>query len=379
MKELALIKFIKVNGLAKAITEFKLTCKVYENKILLKYSQIDSPMGFAETQDARGIILEKDTWKVMCLTFQKFFNAEEGHAAKIDWDTAHVLKKEDGSLMQLYWDWHKEKWYVGTSGMAEGEGEINNRPNTTFAQLFWETIEKVTGNTERFKSKLNKDCCYAFELCTPYNIVVTPHGESKVILLSVRYLPTLTELKFEKVGELAKELNVLHIERFSLNVSDVGAIKRTFNGMPFTEEGYVVVDADFNRIKIKNPAYVAVHHLKSKTSLHNILDVVKSNEIEEFSSTFPERKEEIFELKKGYDELLSRLEDGWEELKNRLPKNITKEENKKYAVAVFEVCEKFKVKTFTGLYFGLKDRKIESVKEFLFEFNNRQLYQMLKK
>lgn len=39
---LAIIKFIEENGLAKAIEKFKLKTKVYENKILLKYDQIES-------------------------------------------------------------------------------------------------------------------------------------------------------------------------------------------------------------------------------------------------------------------------------------------------------------------------------------------------
>lgn len=34
---LAIIKYIKENGLAKAIEKFKLKAKVYENKIHLKY------------------------------------------------------------------------------------------------------------------------------------------------------------------------------------------------------------------------------------------------------------------------------------------------------------------------------------------------------
>lgn len=95
-RELKIVTFIKKYGLAKAIETFKLTCKVYNHKILLKYNQIESPMGEIETQECRGLILEKDTWRVICLTFFKFFNAEEGHAAKIDWDTALVLEKADG-------------------------------------------------------------------------------------------------------------------------------------------------------------------------------------------------------------------------------------------------------------------------------------------
>jgi hypothetical protein len=375
--ELALITYIKTHGLAKAIADFKLNSKEYDGKILLKYNMIESPMDATETQDARGIILEKGTWKIMCLTFRKFFNAEEGHAARIDWDSAHVLEKVDGSLMQLYWDWNKKEWCVATSGMAEGEGEVNNKMGTTFAQLFWETVEKVTGNVSLFKSKLEIGMCYALELTTPYNIVVTPHGTSSVTLLTCRNINTLNEVSYDTLKIAGFKLNVPIVKRFDLNIKDVGALKRTFEGMPFTEEGYVVVDGNFNRIKIKNPAYVAVHHLKSKTAEYNILDVVKSNEIEEFAATFPERKEEIFDLYAKYKVLLTVLGDTWEELKGRLPKNITPAEKKRFAEAVFEITKKNDVTNFTGLMFGLKDGKISAIKEYMMEFDNRKLYKIL--
>jgi len=93
---LAIIRYIKANGLEAAVTEFKLKVREYPSKILLKYDQIESSMGIEEVQDCRGLILEKGTWDVLCLSFRKFFNNAEGHAAKIDWDTAHVLEKLDG-------------------------------------------------------------------------------------------------------------------------------------------------------------------------------------------------------------------------------------------------------------------------------------------
>jgi hypothetical protein len=36
--------------------------------------------------------------------------------------------------------------------------------------------------------------------------------------------------------------------------------------MVWYDEGYVIVDANFNRVKVKKPAYVAVHHLKGKST-----------------------------------------------------------------------------------------------------------------
>jgi len=135
MKELAIVTYIKAHGLDKAVKDFQLKVKDYDQKVLLKYDQIASQMGFEEVQDCRGLILEKGTWKVMSLAFRKFFNSAEGHASKIDWSTAHILEKCDGSLIQLYWDWNQDKWCAGTSGMAEAEGEVNDKPNTSFSDL----------------------------------------------------------------------------------------------------------------------------------------------------------------------------------------------------------------------------------------------------
>ena len=331
-------------------------------------------MGLPEMQDCRGIILEKVTWKVMSLAFRKFFNAEEGNAAKINWDTAKILSKEDGTMIQLYYDWHDMTWYAGTTGTANGEGEVNNKNGTTFNDLFWETVNnKYTFN----ECLLNKDLVYVFELTTPYNIVVKPHGESSATLLAVRNRETLVELSGKDLEMAAISIGVPLVKSFDINAKNVGHLLKTFEGMPWSEEGYVVRDGNDNRVKIKNPAYVAVHHLKGKTAEHNILTIVKTNEIEEFAATFPERTTELYRLKEGYDALIDKLNGVWGELQLHRPKNITKDEQKKYAAAVFEMCGKHDVTQFTGLYFGLAQYKINSVEDFMFEYDDKLLYKML--
>jgi hypothetical protein len=373
---LAIQNYLLKHGLDKTIKDFSLKTKEYDKKILFKYDQLVSPtlMGLPEMQDCRGIILEKVTWKVMSLAFRKFFNAEEGNAAKINWDTAKILSKEDGTMIQLYYDWHDMTWYAGTTGTANGEGEVNNKNGTTFNDLFWETVNnKYTFN----ECLLNKDLVYVFELTTPYNIVVKPHGESSATLLAVRNRETLVELSGKDLEMAAISIGVPLVKSFDINAKNVGHLLKTFEGMPWSEEGYVVRDGNDNRVKVKNPAYVAVHHLKGKTAEHNILTIVKTNEIEEFAATFPERTEELYRLKEGYDSLIAKLNSVWVELELRRPKNTTKEEQKKYAAAVFEVCGKHDVTQFTGLYFGLAQYKINSVEDFMFNYDDKLLYKML--
>jgi hypothetical protein len=379
---LAIQKYLEKHGLDKTISDFKLKTRDYGHKILLKYDQLVSPtlMALPEMQDCRGLVLEKGTWKVMCLSFRKFFNAGEGNAAKIDWRTARILEKLDGSMIQVYWDWYEEKWFAATTGTAEGEGEVNNKNGTTFNDLFWETVDKVVRDKYGYsfnEKLLNKNLIYVFELTTPYNIVVKPHGESSATVLTVRNRETLVELSGKDLELVALSIGIPLVKSYDLNATNVGQLLKTLEGMPWHDEGYVVVDADFNRIKIKNPAYVAVHHLKGKSAEHNIMVIIKTNEIEEFAATFPGRTEELYKLKEGYDALIIKLNGIWDELKDRKPKNISKDEQKKYAAAVFEICGKHDVNRFTGMYFGLGQYKVDSVEDYLLNYDDKELYKML--
>ena len=291
--ELHTQKYLREHGLARMLAEFKLKCTVYDKKVLIKYSQIESPMEEEIVRECRGLILERDTWEVMNYSFYKFFNLQEGHAANIDWDTAHILEKLDGSLIQLYWDWHKEKWMVATSGMAEAEGQVNNMLDTTFNELFWNTLEKM--GIDFHDRTFAKGYSYSFELTTPYNVVVKPHATSSVTLLAMRDLKSLEELPYNQMRSIAKGAMIPFVKRYDLNQA-ANSIMATFKDMPWDEEGYVVVDANFNRVKLKNPAYVAVHHTKGKLGEHHIMEVIKTNEVDEVVAVFTERKEEIYEL-----------------------------------------------------------------------------------
>lgn len=369
-------KFIKENGFEKAVKEFQLKTREYEHKILIKYDQLVSPtiMSNIEVQECRGLILEKGTWDVMSLAFTKFFNAEEGNAAKIDWNTAHVLEKLDGTLIQVYWDWVNEEWYAGTTGTAEGEGEVNNKMGTTFNSLFWDTVTKQYALNP---CMFDKNHVYVFELTTPYNIVVKPHGESSATLLTVRNRVTLQEVSWKDLTMIAESLRVPLVKRFDLNAKDVGTLLRTFEGMPWSEEGYVVVDANFNRIKIKNPAYVHAHHLKGKMGNHHIMGIIKTNEIEEFIATFKEREEEIRQLEKAYNTLRDKLSKSWDELYLLKPKNITPQEKKRFAMNVFEFVGKNDLKEFSGMFFSLNEGKVKSVSDYLINYDDKKLYHLL--
>jgi RNA ligase len=115
----------------------------YPHLILFKYNQIDSPFGEQIVRECRGLILDSnDNWSIVSRPFDKFFNHGEGHAAEIDWKSAKVLEKVDGSLATIYP--YDGQWHISTSGSPAAAGNVKDYP-FTFEELFWKTFDQIVG------------------------------------------------------------------------------------------------------------------------------------------------------------------------------------------------------------------------------------------
>lgn len=297
-------QFIRNNGL-DAITE-RYAIKVkrhpqFPSLAFLKYDQIESPMSEPMVQECRGLMLdEADDWRIVSYPFRKFFNAHEGHAATIDWATARVYEKLDGSLMTLYW--YAGEWRVASNGTPDAGGPVYGHKGT-FAELFWETFNALgyrlpTGDDD-------DPVCHMFEMMTPFNRVVVPHAAPRLVLIGVRTLNDLKEHRVDDVGADALGWDVVQSHPLT-TVADCIAAAEKIN--PMESEGYVVCDADFNRIKVKCPQYVALAHIKESMSERAMLDVIRKNEGDEFLGYFPEMKPLYGAVKEKYERLAAETE-----------------------------------------------------------------------
>lgn len=290
--------------LAELNTSFAINAirhKTYPNLVLLKYNQIESPFTEPLVREARGIILdETDNWRVVCARFKKFFNYGEVHAAQIDWNTARVQEKCDGSLATLYF--YDNKWQMATSGSPDASGEVHGW-DFTFAELFWKTFNEM-----RLTLPLNENFCPSFELTSPWNRVVVPHKEAKLTLIGMFDRETGNEfVDHDTAYPVVKSYPLKTLEDVMVAIDKLDGLNN---------EGFVVVDADFNRIKLKSPKYVNLHHLKDGFGPRRIAEIVRAGEISEIVVYFPEFAEQFNSTKEKYDKLVLDLLSVYNEIKH---------------------------------------------------------------
>jgi hypothetical protein len=277
----------------------------FPNLVLFKYDQIASPMGEPLVRECRGIILdEADDWKVVSRAFDKFFNHGEGHAADIDWSTAKVQEKVDGSLCVVYP--YAGEWHVATSGTPDAGGNINGFGR--FSDLFKNTLAQY-GNPFEALLPDRAGVCFYFELTSPMNRVVVVHADAKLTLLGAREIATGEEMPVEVAASILQAcgFNGPHVQAFPLqSFEDIAA---SFQAMsPLAQEGYVVVDRRFHRVKVKHPGYVALHHAKGGMTRKAFVEIARSGETSEVLAAFPEYAPLLADAKRGVDALIAELE-----------------------------------------------------------------------
>lgn len=255
--------------------------KSYPNLHQFKYDQINSPMHEPLVKECRGIILDQnDDWACVARPFDKFWNLGDFYADKVDWTKAMMSEKLDGSLIIMYF--YDGKWNVATSGTPDASGQVNGFP-MDFAKLFWDTF-RSQGLTLDELDFYDSNYTFLFELMTPYNRVVVPHKTCSVKLIGIRNRNNGKEMPplfGPKSWPYVKSIPIL---------SDMAVLDTFTKINAIDQEGWVVTDDKFNRVKVKHPQYVVLHHMRGEgtPSPKRALQVILGGEHEEVLTYWPE-------------------------------------------------------------------------------------------
>jgi hypothetical protein len=271
---------------------------------MLKYRQIECDFNDPVVRLCRGIILDSaNDWNVVCYTYAKFLSYGQPSADDIDWSTAKVYEKVDGSLCQLYY--YNGQWNVATSGTPDAGGNAGDF-GFTFAELFWRVWNELD-----YQLPKDTNCCYACELCTPFNQVVIPHQANRLVLHGVRDLTT-----FEERDPYYYSDRYHTVRSFPLGSMD--AVLQAAKDMIGTEqEGFVICDGRYNRVKLKCDHYVRLAHMRDSccAGKRQMLEIIRKGESDEFLTYFPAFRPTFNDIKAKYEALVNEIEAYYDSIK----------------------------------------------------------------
>lgn len=209
-------------------------------------------------QEARGIIIDTDVLEVRCWPFRKFGNFMESYADPIDWKSAKVQDKKDGSICKLWFDPLLQKWRWSTNACIDA-ANANLEYQAVGVRSYRDAIERAENYPDLQKSitagKLDPVNTYIFELVGPYNRVVIHYPKTSLWHIGTRNNRTGEESNTD-IGIHHPLEYPLHTLKECINAAV--SLNRSSNHV--IKEGFVVVDKDWHRIKIKCPAYLVLHH-----------------------------------------------------------------------------------------------------------------------
>lgn len=242
--------------------------------VVLNYSQIDSKKTCAIAQECRSLVLELGTWEVVSRSFNRFFNLGEEPCPAIDITRMTAYEKVDGSLIGVFN--YKGEWMYRTRSVIMPTGEINGWTVT------WKDHIEVAMKELHFPT-MSTNATYILELTSPENRVVTKYASTDPMFTLLATRCNITGVYF---GSSLDEVRRPREYKFETISDCLEAAKELRN----LEEGFVLYNRQGEPVcKVKNPAYVAAHHLRGEgLNPKKIKDLIFMNEVDEYLAIFPE-------------------------------------------------------------------------------------------
>lgn len=223
-----------------------------------------------------------------------------------------MQEKVDGSKMLVWYNKYEQYWQVSTSSQLDAKNAPVGDFGISFRDLFDRALNKyIFPNYVSLFEYLDKGFCYTFELVSPESRIVVPYKKDALYLIGMRDIFTFEELDPANF-EISKFIN----KPKSYPLKNLNDCFNKVNSMGYDEEGFVVVDKHWKRIKVKSPAYVSAHYLKNNgvNSRARILSIIEKNEQSEFLGLFPEYTELFNEIETKYKEVQNKIYDAIDDM-----------------------------------------------------------------
>lgn len=240
-------------------------------------------------REARGIIIDTSNFEVVCWPFTKFCKYDETNADNIDWSTARIEEKLDGSIIKLWYNKYICSWQYSTNSTIDANNAYVDINHTkSFMDIIRDTMQyDIISKSLLYKSEYY-DYTFIFELVSLDNQVVINYSVPTLYLIGVRSNLNGDEFNPHNMS-LPISFHYIPRAKIYFNMHSLDECIKYLNNNADTkikigtclQEGFVVVDKNYNRIKIKSTMYLTLHGLinNNEISIQYLLNLLYNDKI----------------------------------------------------------------------------------------------------
>ncbi len=283
-----LLKYIKEQN----ITDFSVlklnlestpfNLKIKEDKTYLNLFLIHNTDGSDTSlnivNECNGIILEKNTFKIVCYSFNKCLN-QLTLPDYLDKNNLYIENAIEGTMVKYYY--YNDTWILSTKKCID-----SNKARWLSTKTFYEMFNDCIVNYD-ISDKLNINYCYTFIITHPENNIVVNYTEPFIFHISTRDLTTLSEIEVD-LGLYKLPKTKVETDKIDNVIENIMATKQ------LSFEGLIFIDNNYNRWKIRNPYFSRARELWGNTNhrIYRYVEIRKdTNLLHEYLLYFPQDSE----------------------------------------------------------------------------------------
>jgi hypothetical protein len=333
-------------SLASLKAEFgiKTSARVGDLFFSVNYDQIESKAG-PMVNECRGLILGVSepltvgqitgqvpvgVTVIYARPFDRFFNLGDSNAASVDLNDRSTVyyEKLDGTCCIVWWNPLSSEWCIATRAVPLADKPMTGWDELTFSGLFkkalretlirfnvgWSALTEENCFNLWTAGNLNKQETYVFELTTPLNRIVVNYADYTVWLLGIRNTQTGVEQNISQFEEKFCGVPCCPSHKLN-NLSEL--LEFVGSKTPFEQEGVVVCDNQFRRVKLKSLAYTAYNRVRDSAanSPRALVELILTEKLDDVLPILePYVQEQAVKLQDGIRELFRTMETVYQEI-----------------------------------------------------------------
>lgn len=244
--------FIKINQ----ISEYNILKQILEsepynlkvkddNNLFLIHIKENSNTNLKIVNECNGIILDKNTLKIVCYTFDKCLDTNV-LPDNFDNKNLYLEYSLEGTLVRLFY--YNEEWVLSTKKCLDAS-KARWLSTKSFKDLFYECFDK------NIFENLNKNNCYSFLITHPENNIVVKYDKKNIYHVSTRDMTTLKEIDYHVI-------NTIKLERKKIDENNLLQIyNEILLDTNLLYEGFIFIDINYNRWKLRTTLFNKVRNL----------------------------------------------------------------------------------------------------------------------